>query len=1148
MDTSLKLYYVASDGTTRTFPEGNYEQAELHDFTVNKTRMGTAPTITATLEYPVCLDDEWEANCHFDDVYVVFNNERYYLKAKPSSSKDNTKLFYKHELTLVHERSVLETTYMVDDNENQTENILYSNNTEYTFFGSIMDFAERINQSMYFSNVGDTCMYVWVTDHYEIVPIAERVLNNDGYYVVVDGSVTNTDEVLITFSSSTVNDALKQVFEKFGVPYYFVGKVIHFGDYEAVTETTQTFVVGGVLGAGIEEGSLVPYEYGQPNSVLNVSHNNQTKQIYNRCSGKGSGDNIPYYYPNPTPTGTIHHETEAQIGSSLSDAAVTISDYLKFSNLGNNDALEYVASQVAQQSDVGEKVFIFNGAVVPFYAGEEGLGPAVYPVPMPFTYNYREDPMTGDNPHYYLLPTPASITIRVDLQKPFNRLEFDFSSFLNGVNVEWDFRSRDGGLIARGAGSAFEYDSIPLRVGTYELSFTKMIQPPTNQSLSPSQLEELMFTEIDLYLLTSDASYWTGMFGEEQYYWSLRSTGAMVNLSNYGVEVASGITLVDGDLIMKIIDKWVPPQDKLMPSCYRISDGKKRFYPARNYPLYDTPDYDPDLGDDDSIGDYINNDNYKDESDQYYHFDNEYRRLKQKEHIYDFPEIKPSIEGMTNVWNVRADMFEQFAYDLNDDNSGYFDENGNWVYNHPYFFAMLRPLGFNLFEHAIDEANMTIAMTSGHCAPCEFEIAVDKDTHKNLVQSHPDMILLRDENGDVLCGRHGQIAVYPQDFQQDTTNEPVWIALKKDTSTYGENNVMPFYDGNVEIRPKSCTSALLDDGDTFVILHIEMPQSYVESAEERLTKAIIKQMNADNSEKFNFSLKYSRVYLGDNQGLIDILNENVKVYSKYNGVAKQFFVSSYSYNIKESSPIPEITISGLVETVEELKMMATGSKGFVNSVASQISENFEELMMGINKPFTRIINQNNINVTNQVKGDFPTDYVMTKDDLAKYSVIFGNGGRNVTRLLPGETGQMLTMMNGVPIWMDVFLRKYSETLLNDYGVTQSYTSISELELTIDKAGVYLVFAQLQFVSSAQDKIYSILTTNNGVSSSSSGAFELSKGNGQLNLIGIVSIASNTTIKVFVKSLNPKTTTVVPTIDNYNKATLLVAIKIGEDAR
>lgn len=1090
MDISLKLYYVAGDGTTKTFPE-NKEQAELFDFTVNKTRMGSAPTITASLEYPVCLDDEWDAFCHFDDVFVVFNGERYYLKATPSSSKLNDKLFYKHELNFVSERAVLETVYMIDDLENQTQNIILSNNTQITFFGNIEQFVERINQSMYFSGIGDTCVYDTSTTPPTINPLP-RQPNGDGFYVEVDLSVTNTDEKLVTLSNNTIADALKQLFDKWGVPYYFMGRIIHVGDYEEVTDAN--YAVGGVLGAGVENGVLVPYEYGQPNSVLQVSRNNGTKQIYNRCSGTGGEDNIPYYYPNPTPSGTIHLEVQDMPGSTLDPSDITINSYLKFSNLGVNDALVWTEKTTDVTEYVNQqKEFYFNGRRVEFQVQPPLVPPPGYnakplPVKQELVYNIesKKEPVydgqgyiTGYRTLYRLTPTVATLSVKVVLQKPYYNLHFGFSSECT-TDVEWELREQGGLIRFIGVGRSFEYEGDALQEGTYTLSLQKTYTPSDTDwhELNDNFPQRTVLVGIDN--IVRDSEGWIGSYGNNQKLWVLRLSGASVSLSDYGLEIDDTTTLVDGDVIVKVVDKWVTPQEKLMPYCYRLSDGRKKFYPARNYPLYDTPDYDPDLGDEDSQGDYINNDNYLDENDNYYVFDNPYRRLKQKERIYDFPDIKPTIEGMTNQWGSRIDMIEEFAYDLNDDNSGYFDENGNWNFNHPYFFALLRPTStFDLFEQAIDEGKMTIAFTSGQCAPCEFEIAVDKDTQKNLVQiDYNTGNLVRDAEGDVICGRKND-AVTPQAYQNNTRTHRVWLALKKDTSTYGESSVMPFNDGTVTIRPKACTDIYTDDGDTFVILHIEMPQAYVEAAEQRLTKEIVKQMNKDNNEKFNMSLKYDRVYLGDNQNLVNILNENVKVSARYNGVTKDYFVSSYSYRIQPTSPIPEINIGGLVETVEELKSVASAGGSFMQKIGEHISENFAELMMGINKPFTRIVNQNNTQVTNQIKGDFPTDYVRTNMELSQNGVVIGSGGRFVQMLPIGNEGYVFTIGNGMPCWREINIELSGETiyLQNALTVQSSNTEITEFT-KIFSQGKYLLNVTLNIVQTTgvDSRVGGVFTT------------------------------------------------------------------------
>ena len=88
-----------------------------------------------------------------------------------------------------------------------------------------------------------------------------------------------------------------------------------------------------------------------------------------------------------------------------------------------------------------------------------------------------------------------------------------------------------------------------------------------------------------------------------------------------------------------------------------------------------------------------------------------YEEGRPKEHIIDFSDIKPTITGMKNALGYGIDTFLDFAYDQDDSDD--VDEEGNYV--HPYFFAKLRKFdganGFNLFEHAIDEAQMTISMT-----------------------------------------------------------------------------------------------------------------------------------------------------------------------------------------------------------------------------------------------------------------------------------------------------------------------------------------------------------------------------------------------------------------------------------------------------
>lgn len=317
---------------------------------------------------------------------------------------------------------------------------------------------------------------------------------------------------------------------------------------------------------------------------------------------------------------------------------------------------------------------------------------------------------------------------------------------------------------------------------------------------------------------------------------------------------------------------WIQPSSTLQPPIYRESLGKERFYKAEN-DTYQIPG-----------------------STETYVFDNLYEEGRPKEHIIDFSDIKPTITGMKNALGYGIDTFLDFAYDQDDNDE--LDEEGNYV--HPYFFAKLRKFdganGFNLFDHAIDEAQMTISMTSGSCGSCEWIIGVGEDTQKNLVQVDSDGNLLRDENGNVRCGREGLQNEEPQDRQNDTKNYEVWIALKKDINTFGV--VMP----NATNNYKPSVS------DTFVILHIDLPKAYILAAEERLKDALIAYMADNNSEKFNFSISFSRIYFAENPDVLAKLNENARVQIEYNGDYIELYVSSFSYTMSKDAPLPEIKV------------------------------------------------------------------------------------------------------------------------------------------------------------------------------------------------------------------------------------------------
>ena len=317
---------------------------------------------------------------------------------------------------------------------------------------------------------------------------------------------------------------------------------------------------------------------------------------------------------------------------------------------------------------------------------------------------------------------------------------------------------------------------------------------------------------------------------------------------------------------------WITPSQVLMPPIYRQTNGAERFYNALNNKYIN-----PDTGD-------------------YHTFENLYLPTNPKEQIVDFSYIKPSIKNALNKAGVRMDIIKAIAFDQNDDDSINKD-TGEYV--HSYFYVKLNKFdgdfGFNLFDQALVGSDATISMTSGVCGACNFQIGVTEVTQEGKqVFRNPVQV---DSKGDIVPGDYAQKVnvnnLQPQ--QQNTMTNEVWIALKKDNTTFGI--VMPNAGNN--IKPSA--------GDSFVFLNIDMPQAYITKAEKELEEAIIKYMANNNREKFTFSIKLSRIFLAENPSIGNLLNENARIDLEYNGQFHQLYVSNYTLKVDENV-LPEISI------------------------------------------------------------------------------------------------------------------------------------------------------------------------------------------------------------------------------------------------
>lgn len=809
MEKTLKLYTYVDGINDLPFPSLE-EQVEVSSFTYDAKRMGGAPSISFTVKHGLCLDNIWTKK-----VYATFNGEKYYLKQIPTSARDNSDSRYKHDVTLVSERMILENVYFFDVVADDTTNDKpVSNSSNVVFFGDIHEFASRLQRSLQYSHLD--------------------------YNVVVDEDVSS-DAKLVSFNDQFFANVLQEIYNTYEIPYYFVGKTIHIGSDEQEVEPI--------------------LEYGIENSLLSISKENANYKIVNRCTGDGSDVNIPYYYPNTSPYGKVKI-----LYNGVDNGRANVSDWSRFAACGPSSTLRYVNyySQSGQQHLASIEDFVNDDTS---FSG----------------YDNNNRPMyTWTGKCNIKIPDPKAI------------LYFVFG-----------FQGGEGGSISY---SVYDSNNIPVAQSLL----------PTGQGVD---LDYGSYT-VKIHVEVGDRDYG----GEE---WAKRNVYASLAYSTYSsttgwrlndkkmVSLASlGITLLDtpkhDDVIsFEVLEGRVPMVGKLMPSIYRETKGAERFYNAIN-------------------GEYVIPGNGL----ETYTFSNPYVEGEPREHIVHFEDIKPTIKGMKNASGQYIDSFIEFAYDLNDNDE--LDAEGK--YEHPYFYAKLPKFdgeyGFNLFAHAIEGNAMTISMTSGVCGACEWTIGVDDTSKLNVVQVyeedttdadgvfHAAGTLKRNDNGDVL--RSGSA----QDCQNDTRTNEVWVALKKEESTFGV--LMP----NVghDYRPAV--------GDTFVILHIGLPEAYILAAEQRLTEEIIKYMSENNDDKFNFSVKFSRIYLEQNPDVLATLNENSRIKIRYNNNVYTLHVSSFSYKMMENTALPEV----IVQLSDTLTVNRNAVQNTINEIrnanyrASYVSE------------------------------------------------------------------------------------------------------------------------------------------------------------------------------------------------------------------
>lgn len=1030
-----------SDVIPISIPNGR--KIEIYSFSYSASRMGQAPTISATYEYEKCLDDFWTFG-----IYTRFNGERFFIDKTPTSSYSNYSTRYKHEITFTSERILLENVYFINQVvQTGVNDIPVGNWTSFCFFGTLNTVADRLNYSMDNSNIGENDIgFHCIVDQDAETQGKIQELIADGEY-----------EIMFSYNEVTIIDVLNDVYDKYEIPYYFVSNPdgqyryeIHFG---FSTEPSM-----------LQDGVQFPvFEYGINEHLLSIKKNNTTTDFVNRCTGIGGEENIPYYYPNTAPNGLVPYYRRGnadivggvevinpyRIGrcpSTTESQLTTTDDHFIYKNIevvqnfNQLDSININTSKTTLASNYSHSVILgypydppvpniawitkhirikLKGYVTEFTIKDNFISDDSIAFVADVLYwsywntkfasknsidwldSYKEyktsdiwayvasnedirrnllfledteqnrnkvklcksfigypesgflqKDYSGDINNGWI--PPSTYNAQDDIRKFIEKLSITKSSIINTIEnpillTEEEINGCDeclslvnefieifsnaysfediSSIIMNAALMVFAVDKIQYRYWkdnnlstddysvTYEDSQTfnnideyKSSFPKTYSNIGDTETCIHIKVSYRIYGSNYDnnwdnclmwthalAKYTTRISGSYKYlasYWTLHDN--IVNLGSYGLYSSEEQQL--GDIIYLVEENRMPYITHLMPPIYR--SDRSIWYNAKNlfYNKIDSTQQNP----------------------IFYSFNEEYRNYHAKEHFESFDDIKPTIKGARNAQGQRIDTIIDVAFDEYDNNI--INENGE--YDHPYFFVKIRKTssnnaggGFNLFRSAVDGSNMTFNITSGLCGGCSFEIGVlyNDDglaynpvvVYEAAVDGHNIGDLKRDANGNVIRNGSGQ------SIQNDTSLNEVWIALKKDTETYSGgsfSNVMPIKD---TIQPSN--------GDTFVLTNILLPFMFITEAEQRLEYAILDYMEEKNPEVWSFNVSFSRIYYEQNFVTLDKwLNESSKVKVKYNEKIVTYFVSSYTYKMDDTSPLPQVSIE-LTEKVKTHK-------------------------------------------------------------------------------------------------------------------------------------------------------------------------------------------------------------------------------------
>ena len=932
--------------------------AIVSSYTYDAKRMGGAPTLTATIYSSEPL--QWKK-----EEFVEYNGDRFFASYTPNSTKDNSSRMWKSEITFTSRRELLDNTLffdvVVDDVDTQNKDRYRSNQTKFTFGGTINEFVARVNSSMAY------CGLYRPTDKYK------------GYYVVVDEGY-GTDEVKeVSFEDQYLTDVLQLVNTTFELDYYWDGNVCHVGKVQH--DLTDT-----------------PIKYGSSDALISVSKENANYKIVDMITGYGSSDNLPYYYPNDDEFGEAVFNTE---NISKDKVSVELSKFLKDSRY--NDTLILCKSKDGKNYngsvDVSSKTFDRLTTPSNLTQADSQSNPTVTCI---FLFDILISAIKGQTIDL------TSLGFDFELNSSVSRKDY-ITKVGNAVKSIYLFKGKElyktiSKRMSIGSTSTYTFEEdgdFTLSIES-EFSYKCKVYKNSagvndfygadswNAAFSGSveflyeSKSEYEWKNGDKYIPYSDAGINVSVISEAnciEYDYQFVKEG-----DRYGFnKVYTGTD--DNATKVVVTDRvWIAPSSVLIPSIYRNTKGAERFYYA------------------------LNNTHKLPSGSGYYEFVNLYKKGNPHQGTVTFGDIKPTIKGIVNAEGQLFGEIADIAFDSADSDKKDSDEK----HIHRYFYIKLHKFngdfGFDLFAHALasEPAKINLIKSNG-CPACSFVIynqpSADNSKCYNCVSvdENGNLKQVRTDKNDYIFANASD--AYEDNLNQDSTQKELWIAVQKDTSTLGI--VMP--NANAGFKPQK--------GDLFVITGIKPPKVLVTAAEKRLDDALVKHMSENNTDQFNYSVKFSRIFLQENPDFASKLNENAKLSIQIQGdydndgnlISHKVFVSNYSLKV-DNDELAEVEI----ELVNSLEVTKSDTKQIIDAVKGEAVKSLSSMVGGSNT------NSFNASITDKMylsklnedtaKGTITWEKIqkflqgLTAEDLSQFKkgatfgefiqgMLFGTGGR-----------------------------------------------------------------------------------------------------------------------------------------------------------